>query len=1040
MLQIRTIVNNELKYLDLFNTEDVVMEVSFAEVQDVTQKNSVFSQSFTLPGSKNNNDIFNHFYDTNASTFDYNPKEKFNAQLVSNGAELYRGYLRLDSTTLTNTEVLYSVTFYSEVGDVVSSIKDKFIYELDFSDYDFTGYTGNVDGYLLDDDLDPTLSADTRPYVNGSIYFGIINKGYEYSADTTTNAISDLQAEVIPRLNWTDDNEGWDTTDLEVGYFYTTPSLRIKDIYERIFSEAGYNVESDFFNTAYFKRYYLPLTTSSDSLYLNQAVNPDYSFERIGTPNIPLSSYTWTEIGVGSETQQTRFSNITTITDNMNADVGSPIYFELQGSGIYYATLRFNATASPFGIGDPEDGVSFQPKLRNCDPTASGETPFFTSGYTKYVGPAFPLNVNDSDEFEITFTFSTAGDDLKWYALDLDIEEFAGNVGQVIPSVQDFYFQIYDGPKVLTGDTYNANAELVGTEIKQIDFITSVNKLFNLLVLTNPEDRNTLRVEPVIDWIGKGETLDWSPKVDRDSPIKVQPLSTIVNGTLTYPYVNDEGYTNTTFKVKQDREFGSKLVDLNTDYKDKETKFDNIFAGQVDYTLSQSSFTKALTMPGYYSVETKDVDGNNYNEFKPYKTPPKLLFRSYPIPINSTRKVGNTYFNLYPTTQIRYWYNNNRNNTYPFGAIGLTHYNVWEKNDTFDTQEVNLTGYEDMYDVYYKDYIDDLMNPDNRLVELSVYLTPEEVSNLKFNEKILIDNSYYRINKIKNMSLLEPNVANVELVKLTKDYRPHRVRYYDLVNCTGGTDLHTSTDLNFGVYALVGYNVLINGICYEVTRGVYNPLYTYQRVDLTSPYTTCDCDITLLQGGGFSSFYNELIASPTPTPTQSPTPTPSVTPTITPSVGSCNCRYYSMENTNPYLANVTYKDCYTRELVTTSIVEENTILVCACDDPAPYGDGGVLIEDTGECPTPTPTPTITPTATLTPTPTASVGAYPYYYQVQNCDDPEDILCVGSNTFVAPGKVVQLNFITGCYERITTCSPPVVDVVISTYFDCGSCPR
>ena len=34
MLQIRTVVNSELKYLDLFTDEEVKMEISFNELQD----------------------------------------------------------------------------------------------------------------------------------------------------------------------------------------------------------------------------------------------------------------------------------------------------------------------------------------------------------------------------------------------------------------------------------------------------------------------------------------------------------------------------------------------------------------------------------------------------------------------------------------------------------------------------------------------------------------------------------------------------------------------------------------------------------------------------------------------------------------------------------------------------------------------------------------------------------------------------------------------------------------------------------------------
>ena len=149
MLQIRTITNDGLHYLDLYGDEDITLELSFAEVQDITKKNSAFTQSFQLPGSKKNNNVFNHFYDTNASVFDFDIKDKFIAELLYNGEVLYNGYLRLNSTTRSGNEIIYNVTFYSEVGDLVSNISDKYISELqlwvdDPSEYLVTGYPQNL--------------------------------------------------------------------------------------------------------------------------------------------------------------------------------------------------------------------------------------------------------------------------------------------------------------------------------------------------------------------------------------------------------------------------------------------------------------------------------------------------------------------------------------------------------------------------------------------------------------------------------------------------------------------------------------------------------------------------------------------------------------------------------------------------------------------------------------------------------------------------------------------------------------------------------
>jgi hypothetical protein len=128
-----------------------------------------------------------------------------------------------------------------------------------------------------------------------------------------------------------------------------------------------------------------------------------------------------------------------------------------------------------------------------------------------------------------------------------------------------------------------------------------------------------------------------------------------------------------------------------------------------------------------------------------------------------------------------------------------------------------------------------------------IYLTPYEIADLRFDEKIVIKNSYWRINKISGYNLTEPSLCDIELIKLTKDYTPHPVLYYDLISCSGGTDYHSTSDLNYNLYAYVGnYVNLFTGSttaytsigCYEVVLGTPNSNYDYNQVFIGSGYTS----------------------------------------------------------------------------------------------------------------------------------------------------------------------------------------------------------
>jgi len=1013
MLQIRTTLNGKHRLIDFYGDEDIKVSISYAEIEDITVKNSVFTQSFKLPGSKNNNDIFNHYYDFNALTLDYEARRKFECELIDNGMILYQGFLRLESVSRIKNEIIYSVTFYNQIGDVVSNIGDKYLGDLDLQDLSFTGYTEVVNHYLTDPDLDPSLSADTRPYVNGDVYMTVINKGYSYVADNVTGA-QEIVASDVPRLNWPypsqTSNDFWDV-DSPTAYFvpdwYMVPSIKTKIFYERIFSEAGYTIESDFMDTAYFNRLYTPLTFSNETLYPLNSYVPEYQFSNEYTPitggSIPTTSITFTDTDNGNEDCY-RVPNNYTDTDNFGAGDYSPNYIYLSKPGLYTAEIRYTAYV-------PDQGnipviIPHQMKFRTRDLTQTGGTPFNT-GQTIYSTSLRVLREGEAPQ-EIVERFSFQNDNITGnyvYALDF-VPDLTLPGWQInLASVQ---FNIIDGPRFITDDTFDPSIEIPDPNVKQIDFITGINKLFNLLVIPDSDKPKTLRVEPVIDWLGKGQTLDWTQKVDRSQPINVQPIETILNGTIDFTYADDEGYGNQLFKFKRDKKFGSNQVRLNQDFRDRIIGMDNIFSSQTDYTLNVTDLVKGLTMPMYFLEEVQDVDGIVASQFKPYKTPPRMLFRSVPIPINSVRQSGTTQFwNLAdtdgtsPTTQ-QYWYNNNRFITYPWGVSELTHSMNWNKDHRHSADERDLSQYEDLYDIYWKDFVEDLISDENRLVSCKMYFEPHELAELDFSEKIFVDNTLFRINRIWNYSLLEGGLADVELIKLTKQYPGHRVRYYDLINCGGGDDLHTSTDLTFGVYAYKGYNVKIDGTCYTVSAGTYNSGYTYQRVDLTDVYQSgCTCTTTLLDGGGFDAFYEE--DPPNPTPTPSPSVTPSITPTntVTPSITPTNT-------------------------VTPSITPTNTVTPSITRTPIK---------------SPTPQPTATPGVTPSPTPTPSnFPSVSNYYNVENCDDPLDTRVLGSNTFYVPGKVVKGND-GNCWQINSTGSGPydVYDTGLS-YNDCSSCPR
>lgn len=150
MLQLRTTIDGAIKYIDLYGDEDVKYNYSFAEIQNYTSKNSNFSQSFSIPGSKNNNDIFNYYYDLNTTSLTYDVRRIFDASLLYEGREIFTGYIRLNNVTLVRSELIYNITFYTQIGTALANIGDKYMADLDYSELSHDYNLETVRGSLYD--------------------------------------------------------------------------------------------------------------------------------------------------------------------------------------------------------------------------------------------------------------------------------------------------------------------------------------------------------------------------------------------------------------------------------------------------------------------------------------------------------------------------------------------------------------------------------------------------------------------------------------------------------------------------------------------------------------------------------------------------------------------------------------------------------------------------------------------------------------------------------------------------------------------------
>ncbi len=113
------------KKVDLPDNFKVLWTYSSTDLTNPTAIKNTFTKQVELPGTANNNNIFNHLYKIDAGYEDYvfNPNVRNEFTLTQNGMLIESGYIQLNKISRKASEVTYSITLFGGLGD--------FFYNLD---------------------------------------------------------------------------------------------------------------------------------------------------------------------------------------------------------------------------------------------------------------------------------------------------------------------------------------------------------------------------------------------------------------------------------------------------------------------------------------------------------------------------------------------------------------------------------------------------------------------------------------------------------------------------------------------------------------------------------------------------------------------------------------------------------------------------------------------------------------------------------------------------------------------------------------------
>jgi len=539
--------------LDLFDDETINVTSTQQNVQDISKVFTDFSQSFSVPASVKNNQIFHHFYENDIgdladvnTLFDFNLRRNGNIEI--DFTPFRTGKISLEKAEVKNNKAYsYQITFYGELV----SLKDQF---------------GN------DNLVDLT-------YLN--------NLEHEYSALEIKNRIIDgstdysVRYPLIVNRNLTYGDGG--STDIKpstgtgaIHYDELFPAIKLSQMFAAIGTKYSVAFQGTFLGSKRYKNAFLQCQ-NSDSFTFNTTstlANLGNLYKDPSNNNTALNA--------------SDFFNETTETLTISQYNNTATFPNPTQSGGFFLFPRHIIRLSV-------QNVSVADVTYYIDVHLNGQLVQTLEGVGGGVLDAVNIVNNQLTtprEYKF-FVRATASIDLDLYVIYEQSTDYTYEVLGV-PQVETLrnYFQA-KAPYVITAQISVLNY-LPNMTVES--FFAGILKMFNLTCY--PIASDVYQIEPLTDWYDKGAVVDITKYTDIES-INVDRVKLYEN--IEFKYQESESATNTIFRDLTNRGYGNTSENFSYDGGDFkiELPFEN---------MMMQKFTGTNLQIG----ETINTDGNKY--------------------------------------------------------------------------------------------------------------------------------------------------------------------------------------------------------------------------------------------------------------------------------------------------------------------------------------------------------------------------------------------------------------------------------------------
>ena len=589
--------------------------------------------------------------------------------------------------------------------------------------------------------------------------FSAYNHTYSYANIVSSWNTSGSTSYCYPLIDY-----GNVSTD-KVNFQYKTfkPALFVREYLDKIFTGSGYTYECDLFNTNDFRKLIVPnnskqLTKETNNVLalskaIVQAMNTGGSQDFV--------SY---ETKVGS--LFTASISDTLFTYNGTPTLTTNLTIELFGD---YTLAR-----RPLTIAVLKNGVAI-----------SGSSQTYNGTDLLYYNKSLSVTLATNDTLRVrTSCILDDGD-------EVNVSESTINVINDVATTAPIEL----GDTMVIKDT-------IPKGIFQKDFVTSIMKMYNLMIIEDKYKTNHLVIKPYVDFY-TGTIVDWSDKLDHSKTIKIKPMSEINARYYNFKYKQDNDFYNEDYRKKFNEGYGDMVYDNGLEFAKDTESVEIIFASSPLFGTN----TTDKVFPAIYKKSDNNSKEDPMDHIMRIMQINKITgVTSWSI-LNGATNLGSNTAYLFcghlnnPTTP---------NIDINFGAPQQLFFNL-----TSGDLRYNL------FNVYYSPYMAEITDKDSRLLTGFFDLTELDIFNIDFAKYYFIDGGLYRLIKVYDYSPENNDTTKIDLLRVIDAVGTNFVPSTTTTTTTTSTTTTTTTLATFNAsYSMTSAYDVCNNVCNNPARPI----------------------------------------------------------------------------------------------------------------------------------------------------------------------------------------------------------------------------